>query len=60
MATKVTIAHTRRLLARAASSIRRLAQHSLKKGRPVPWGTLTPPPANTTLGRTPDPFTGGG
>jgi hypothetical protein len=59
MASKVTMRHTQNLMARLASSINRLAQHSLKKGKPVPFGPMTPPTPNTVLGRAPNPFTGG-
>jgi hypothetical protein len=58
-ATRPNLRKTAALLRAAAASINRLAAHSLKKGKPVPWGTLTPPPPNTTLGRTPTPFSGG-
>lgn len=58
-ATRPNLRKTRRLLKAAAASISRLAAHSLKNGKPIPWGVLTPPPPNTILGRTPTPFSGG-
>jgi hypothetical protein len=59
MATRVHTSHTANLMRRLASSINRARAHALRKGKPIPWGTLTPPPANTVLGREPTPFTGG-
>lgn len=59
MGRRVTMAGVKRRLELAASSIKRLTLHQLKKGKPVSWGVLTPPAPNTTLGRTPNPFSGG-
>lgn len=58
-ATRPNLRRTQSLLNQLADSINRLAAHSLKKGKPVPWGVLTPPTPNTVLGRTPTPFSGG-
>lgn len=58
-ATRPNLRRTQSLLNALAVSINRLTEHNLKKGKPVPWGVLTPPPPNTVLGRTPAPFSGG-
>jgi len=59
MPTRVTVAHSTNLLEKTARNIKRLTEWSLRKGRAIPYGVLTPPTPNTTIGRTPDPFTGG-
>lgn len=59
MARKPTLALIRNRLKLAAASISRLTKYQLRKGRAVSYGVLTVPSPNTTLGRTPDPFTGG-
>jgi hypothetical protein len=59
MAPRVHTNHTAQLAKRLASSIKRLTSYCLRKGKPIPWGVFVLPPPNTTLGRTPNPFTGG-
>jgi hypothetical protein len=55
----ITVKRVQRRLAALAGSIKALADRATRKGKPIPWGVLVPPPPNTTPGRTPAPFTGG-
>lgn len=58
-AVRPNLRRTTSLMKALADSINRLKDASLKRGQPIPYGTLTPPSPNTVLGRVPNPFTGG-
>jgi hypothetical protein len=55
----ITLKRVQRRMAQLAGNINSLTLRELRKGKPVSFGTLTPPAPNTTLGRTPNPFSGG-
>ena len=55
----ITLKKVQRRMRQLASNINSLTLRELKKGRPVSYGVFTAIPPNTTLGRTPTPFSGG-